>query len=401
MDPLCVSASVVGLLGAGAKITSCLWTFATNARDAPQLARHLVFEVADITAALGSLQAYVCGQTQAPGERGALILLEHVLTTLTGCITTFSDLQSLMDQLNLSPDMGTIDKMKWARQESNIAAIVQRLQNHKSSLTLMLTVLQCETMKEAQSSTRHLCTLVEELLQSNHDLASRIRGLEREGSIIAESRRDDVSTFRQTRGSKSISFIDTQASAIKFTFDQDLQASRVYNRAIGRQSMTSLTSTALYTTALSLFSNLSLSQVSNISFYALPIYYNDLSNSDCYVFGEEGALVRSDSSQAPKSSPSQQERQDITNNILPPLYQTQTPSRLLGRFARRRKTPVVSAPENPYHVTHVGYNDSTGQFSGLPREWQRLIDEASQELEMADIQKVHKQTTERSPPGSQ
>ncbi|KAF5707954.1 CAMK CAMKL KIN4 kinase [Fusarium mundagurra] len=142
MDPLSVSASVVGLIGAGAKITSCLWTFATNARDAPQLARHLVFEVADITAALGSLQAYVCGQAQAPGERGALILLEHVLTTLTGCVTTFSDLQSLMDQLNLSPDMGTIDKMKWARQESNIAAIVQRLQNHKSSLTLMLTILQ-------------------------------------------------------------------------------------------------------------------------------------------------------------------------------------------------------------------------------------------------------------------
>ncbi|KAG7410873.1 hypothetical protein Forpe1208_v009655 [Fusarium oxysporum f. sp. rapae] len=266
MDPLSVSASVVGLLGAGAKITSCLWTFATNARDAPQLARHLVFEVADITAALGSLQAYVCGQAQAPGERGALILLEHVLTTLTGCVTTFSDLQSLMDQLNLSPDMGTIDKMKWARQESNITAIVQRLQNHKSSLTLMLTVLQCETMKEAQSSTRHLCTLVEELLRSNQDLATRIRGLERENSIIAESRRDDVSTLRQTRGSKSVSFIDTQASAIKFTFDQDLQASRVYNRAIGRQSMTSLTSTALYTTALSLFSNLSLSQVSNISF---------------------------------------------------------------------------------------------------------------------------------------
>ncbi|KAF5558561.1 nicotinamide mononucleotide permease [Fusarium mexicanum] len=364
-----VSASVVGLLGAGAKITSCLWTFATNARDAPQLARHLVFEVADITAALGSLQAYVCGQAQAPGERGALILLEHVLTTLTGCVTTFSDLQSLMDQLNLSPDMGTIDKMKWARQESNIAGIVQRLQNHKSSLTLMLTVLQC--------STRHLCTLVQELLRSNQDLASRIRGLEREGSIIAESRRDDFSTLRQTRGSKSVSFIDTQASAIKFTFDQDLQASRVYNRAIGRQSMASLTSTALYTTALSLFSNLSLSQVSNISFYALPVYSNDLSNSDCYVFGEEGALGRSNSSQAPKSSPSQQKTQNRAENIPPLTNQAPAPSRLLGRFARRRKTPVVSAPENPYHLTHVGFDDSTGQFLGLPKEWQRLLDESA------------------------
>ncbi|KAF5707955.1 adenosine deaminase family [Fusarium mundagurra] len=217
-------------------------------------------------------------------------------------------------------------------------------------------------MKEAQNSTRHLCTLVEELLQSNQDLASRIRGLEREGSIIAESRRDDVSTLRQTRASKSISFIDTQASAIKFTFDQDLQASRVYNRAIGRQSMTSLTSTALYTTALSLFSNLSLSQVSNISFYALPVYSNDLSNSDCYVFGEEGAVVKSDSSQAPESSPSQLLTQYRAGINLAPI-----PSWLLGRFARRRKMPVVSALKNPYHVTLVGFDDSTGRFTGVPK----------------------------------
>lgn len=218
-------------------------------------------------------------------------------------------------------------------------------------------------MKEAQNSTRHLCALVQELLQSNQDLASRIRGLEREGSIIAESRRDDVSTLRQTPSSQSVSFLDTQASAIKFTFDQDLQASRVYNRAINRRSMTSLTSTALYTTALSLFSNLSLSQVSNISFYALPVYSNDLSNSDCYVFGEEGALVKSDSSQAPESSSLQQNTQTRADNNFPPTNQDQAPSRLLGRFARRRKTPVVSAPEYPVHVTHVEFNGSTGEFN--------------------------------------
>lgn len=218
-------------------------------------------------------------------------------------------------------------------------------------------------MTEAQSSTRHLCKLVEDLLQSNQDLASRIRGLERDGSIIAESRRDDVSTLRQTKGSKSVSFIDTQASAIKFTFDQDLQASRVYNRSIGRQSMTSLISTALYTTALSLFSNLSLSQVSNISFYALPVYSNDLSNSDCYIFGEEGALVRSGSFEAPRPSPSPQKTQNGADDGVPPTNEAQIPSRLLGRFARRRKKPVVGVPENPVHVSHVKFDGSTGHFT--------------------------------------
>ncbi|KAK4043131.1 hypothetical protein C8A01DRAFT_13295 [Parachaetomium inaequale] len=40
------------------------------------------------------------------------------------------------------------------------------------------------------------------------------------------------------------------------------------------------------------------------------------------------------------------------------------------------KKPLISAPENPVHVTHVGYDSSTGQFTGLPKEWQRLINES-------------------------
>lgn len=34
----------------------------------------------------------------------------------------------------------------------------------------------------------------------------------------------------------------------------------------------------------------------------------------------------------------------------------------------------ISAPENPVHVTHVGYDNTTGQFTGLPKEWQRMIE---------------------------
>ncbi|CAD6502749.1 BgTH12-05339 [Blumeria graminis f. sp. triticale] len=33
----------------------------------------------------------------------------------------------------------------------------------------------------------------------------------------------------------------------------------------------------------------------------------------------------------------------------------------------------ISSPENPVHVTHVGYDNQTGRFTGLPKEWQRLI----------------------------
>jgi p21-activated kinase 1 len=69
------------------------------------------------------------------------------------------------------------------------------------------------------------------------------------------------------------------------------------------------------------------------------------------------------------------------------------------------KKPVISAPENPVHVTHVGYDSSTGQFTGLPKEWQRLINESGiPEKErrenpqtMVDILQFYKETTERPP----
>ncbi|KAG6001746.1 hypothetical protein E4U43_001244 [Claviceps pusilla] len=70
-----------------------------------------------------------------------------------------------------------------------------------------------------------------------------------------------------------------------------------------------------------------------------------------------------------------------------------------------QKKPIISAPENPVHVTHVGYDSSTGQFTGLPKEWQRLINESGiPEKErrenpqtMVDILQFYKETTERAP----
>lgn len=142
MDPLSVSASVVGLLAAGCKISSALFVVVNSTREAPKSAQSLLWEIADISAALGSLQSFVTGHAQASAERGGLILLEHVLTTLTGCVTTYSDLQFIVDGLKIDEHMGLVDRAKWMMQESSIGVLVGRLQNHKASLTLMLGILQ-------------------------------------------------------------------------------------------------------------------------------------------------------------------------------------------------------------------------------------------------------------------
>ncbi|EJD46621.1 PBD-domain-containing protein, partial [Auricularia subglabra TFB-10046 SS5] len=40
------------------------------------------------------------------------------------------------------------------------------------------------------------------------------------------------------------------------------------------------------------------------------------------------------------------------------------------------KRPEISTPFDPVHLTHVGFNSSTGEFTGLPKEWQELLQES-------------------------
>lgn len=47
-------------------------------------------------------------------------------------------------------------------------------------------------------------------------------------------------------------------------------------------------------------------------------------------------------------------------------------SELLGS----NKRVEISTPYDPIHLTHVGFNTSTGEFTGLPKEWQQLLQDS-------------------------
>ncbi|KAL0064384.1 hypothetical protein AAF712_008684 [Marasmius tenuissimus] len=51
------------------------------------------------------------------------------------------------------------------------------------------------------------------------------------------------------------------------------------------------------------------------------------------------------------------------------------------------KRPEISTPYDPVHLTHVGFNSSTGEFTGLPKEWQQLLQESG----------ISKQEQEKNP----
>lgn len=206
-------------------------------------------------------------------------------------------------------------------------------------------------------------------------MAARMNGLNPEHirasdtTSVSSTFADNASTIRTSRSSKARSFIKSAQQAMGFTFDRDLQESRVYRRALPGDgpSRTSLASSALYTTAMSLFSQLSLSQVSHISFYALPIYCSDLSNSWLYVFGDEGM---------PTAVQPPADQMDSAGKGVSGPKRIWSPGRLIGRYATRQKRPHlppdpspdpvpdpnITDPRSFNHHVHIRYDKATKTY---------------------------------------
>ena len=102
MDPLSVAASVVGLLVATAKASQVLTTFIHSVKNAPTLAEHVLLEVSSISASLAQVQGYLTGAKSGSQARTKLIMVDQIVVTLTTCVMTFSELESILMSLRLN-----------------------------------------------------------------------------------------------------------------------------------------------------------------------------------------------------------------------------------------------------------------------------------------------------------
>jgi len=302
MDPLSVTASVIALLGAGGKIISLLSQVAAIA-DTPALARATLQEMTDISTALQHIQDFVNGAVKVPIERQQHILLEHLVATLTGCLTTYSDLSVIINSLDIgSSGISVFDRVKWTLKEAGINSIVQRLQNYKSSLNLMLSILQSTSIIEIHQTVTRLHSLMEQLLRSDDDLYRRLSSLKGARSppsgassieTILHNSTDDnddngSNTIRTTiAANRNAMEKVSKSTIIRFTFNSVLANSRVYSRFkylhSNTHSETSLTSSAHRTMAISVFSATSLADISNIFVYSLPICIQEVRDPYWYT----------------------------------------------------------------------------------------------------------------------
>ena len=140
MDPLSVSASIIGIATAAAQVSQLLTKFTRSSLHASASARAVLMEVTGIQFCLHQLQDFLLGHDENHRSRRSLILIEQVIVVFTDCVSLFSELEQLLEGLKSGEHMGIIDRVKWAAKEATISRISTRLQASKTSLNLMLTI---------------------------------------------------------------------------------------------------------------------------------------------------------------------------------------------------------------------------------------------------------------------
>jgi hypothetical protein len=140
MDPLSVSASIIGITTAAVQVSRMLKTFIDGTNQASSSARSVLMEVTGIYACLHQLQSFLLNNDASIRSRRSLIMIEQVIVIFTDCVSVFSELEQTLESLKTGEHMRIIDRLKWSSKEKTISKILERLQASKASLNFMLTI---------------------------------------------------------------------------------------------------------------------------------------------------------------------------------------------------------------------------------------------------------------------
>lgn len=143
MDGISVAASILGLVGAAAKVTTYLNALVTSVITAPKVAQSVLLEVSDVSICLSQLQRLLLGMERGSKSRERLIMVEQLVVVLSNCVSIFAELEEILGSLDLMGSI-TIPKIKiarWLHRQQAISTLLIRLQASKQSLTLIVTTL--------------------------------------------------------------------------------------------------------------------------------------------------------------------------------------------------------------------------------------------------------------------
>src|SRR4051812_25195760 len=117
MDPLSVTASVLGLLAAAGQVTSLLVAFTKSANGAPDLAQAVLTDLQQFSSTLGHLQGILLDGATSADPGASLVLVEHVVVILTSCVLTLSELEETVNSIG-TDQWGVLNRVRWTLKES-------------------------------------------------------------------------------------------------------------------------------------------------------------------------------------------------------------------------------------------------------------------------------------------
>jgi len=141
-DLLSIIASVVGLVATSAKIASIAKQLYGSGKDAPTSIRRIGEEMDQLHLIFGRVQMLLKGHAQKIPNRSRLTMLplHHLMTILTGCVLAYSSLDKKLGEV-ASAGLGA--RVRWALwKEAEAGEILVELERYKSSLHMMLTMIQ-------------------------------------------------------------------------------------------------------------------------------------------------------------------------------------------------------------------------------------------------------------------
>jgi cell division control protein 24 len=132
---------------------------------------------------------------------------------------------------------------------------------------------------------------IEDALDAQTIMSRRMSILSLSGSPSQDTTSQDTTQTSQsaTESPATSNNIDSGLAISKFDFEDDLESSRVYRRALRETMDYSFRSSVARSHNWSVFSGLSLGDISIMSVIALPVYQDDITNPEHYHFGEEAA----------------------------------------------------------------------------------------------------------------
>ncbi|KAK2743484.1 hypothetical protein FQN55_007255 [Onygenales sp. PD_40] len=289
MDPLSIAGSIAGLLTISGKLCSILNSIISSAHQAEGSVRWALAEITATKTAIAALQGILDAIESIPLYQRALIRLGNFSIILSEVVLAFDRLDRLIGPFEgLASNFSVRDQMKWTWNEEAIAFEIQQLQTLKSSLVLMLNILQCSSMSVAHESAASVQATVTQLVQENRNLQYRIQRLE---NFRADAEDDALTVYTARRlghGPQTISppvqdQIHIIMNPVQFEFQGELEASQPYRRVHRKTETMSCASATVRSDALSIFDKLTMADISAISVFALPLDTGEVENSDCYM----------------------------------------------------------------------------------------------------------------------